>query len=99
MRSEPPHTVTSPLILQQLHWLPVKQRIEPKHVLLTFNAIHNPAPPYLSDLFKFTFNLCALLLIFYCCCTSFYCDCAASARVLKDASESNHRCPSGPHDT
>ncbi|XP_026232491.1 olfactory receptor 2A5-like [Anabas testudineus] len=30
-------------VLQQLHWLPVKYRID-------FKAIHNLAPPYLSDL-------------------------------------------------
>uniref|UniRef100_A0A3Q3EBG2 Reverse transcriptase domain-containing protein n=1 Tax=Labrus bergylta TaxID=56723 RepID=A0A3Q3EBG2_9LABR len=37
-------------ILQQLHWLPVKQRIIFKLLLYTFKAIHNLAPPYLSDL-------------------------------------------------
>ncbi|KAK0132534.1 hypothetical protein N1851_032613 [Merluccius polli] len=37
-------------ILQQLHWLPIKHRIEFKILLFTFKAIHNLAPPYLSDL-------------------------------------------------
>ena len=37
-------------VLQQLHWLPVKSRINYKILLLTFKAIHNLAPTYLSDL-------------------------------------------------
>uniref|UniRef100_A0A671W446 Reverse transcriptase domain-containing protein n=1 Tax=Sparus aurata TaxID=8175 RepID=A0A671W446_SPAAU len=37
-------------VLQQLHWLPVKSRIDFKILLLTFKAIHNLAPPYLSNL-------------------------------------------------
>ena len=37
-------------ILQQLHWLPVKYRIDFKILLLTFKALHNLAPPYLTDL-------------------------------------------------
>ncbi|KAK0151427.1 hypothetical protein N1851_007280 [Merluccius polli] len=37
-------------ILQQLHWLPIKHRIEFKILLFTFKAIHNLAPSYLSDL-------------------------------------------------
>lgn len=39
-------------ILQQLHWLPVKFRIQFKILLYTFKAIHNLAPPYLSDLLR-----------------------------------------------
>ncbi len=35
-------------VLYYLHWLPVKYRIE--ILLLTFKALHNSAPPYLSDL-------------------------------------------------
>uniref|UniRef100_A0A8C6KRX0 Reverse transcriptase domain-containing protein n=1 Tax=Nothobranchius furzeri TaxID=105023 RepID=A0A8C6KRX0_NOTFU len=38
-------------VLQQLHWLPVTSRIQFKILLYTFKAIHNLAPPYLSDLF------------------------------------------------
>uniref|UniRef100_A0A8C4SSR3 Reverse transcriptase domain-containing protein n=1 Tax=Erpetoichthys calabaricus TaxID=27687 RepID=A0A8C4SSR3_ERPCA len=37
-------------VLQQLHWLPVQFRIQFKILLLIFKAIHNLAPPYLSDL-------------------------------------------------
>lgn len=37
-------------VLQQLHWLPVKFRIDFKILLYAFKAIHNLAPPYLSDL-------------------------------------------------
>ncbi|KAG1925393.1 hypothetical protein F2P79_025577 [Pimephales promelas] len=37
-------------VLQQLHWLPVQFRIQFKILLHTFKAIHNLAPPYLSDL-------------------------------------------------
>uniref|UniRef100_A0AAZ1XVH5 Reverse transcriptase domain-containing protein n=1 Tax=Oreochromis aureus TaxID=47969 RepID=A0AAZ1XVH5_OREAU len=41
-------------VLQELHWLPVKSRIIFKLLLLTFKAIHNLAPPYLSDLLTTT---------------------------------------------
>lgn len=37
-------------ILQQLHWLPVKQRIIFKILLITFKAVHNMVPSYISDL-------------------------------------------------
>ncbi|KAK0133398.1 hypothetical protein N1851_031083 [Merluccius polli] len=37
-------------ILHSLHWLPIKQRITFKILLLTFKALHHLAPPYLSDL-------------------------------------------------
>ena len=37
-------------VLQHLHWLPIKDRISYKVLLFTFMAIHNLAPPYLSDL-------------------------------------------------
>lgn len=37
-------------VLQQLHWLPIQFRIQFKVLLLTFKAIHNLSPPYLSDL-------------------------------------------------
>lgn len=37
-------------VLRQLHWLPIKHRIDYKILLHTFKAIHNLAPPYLSDL-------------------------------------------------
>ncbi len=37
-------------VLQQLHWLPVKYRVEFKILLLTYKALHNLAPQYLSQL-------------------------------------------------
>jgi hypothetical protein len=39
-------------ILIELHWLPVKQRIEYKLLLLTFKALNGSAPSYLSNLIK-----------------------------------------------
>ena len=36
--------------LRRLHWLPVRQRIAFKTLLLTFKCIHGMAPSYLSDL-------------------------------------------------
>ena len=37
-------------VLKELHWLPVEQRITFKVLLLTFKALNNLAPPYLSQL-------------------------------------------------
>uniref|UniRef100_A0A3B1JSL1 Reverse transcriptase domain-containing protein n=1 Tax=Astyanax mexicanus TaxID=7994 RepID=A0A3B1JSL1_ASTMX len=37
-------------VLQNLHWLPVKYRIQFKILLLTYKALNNLAPPYLSNL-------------------------------------------------
>ena len=39
-------------VLQNLHWLPVKERINFKILLTTYKALHNLAPPYLSDLLE-----------------------------------------------
>ena len=39
----------SPL-LQQLHWLPIQQRVEYKAATLVFKCLHDMAPEYLSDL-------------------------------------------------
>ena len=36
-------------ILQDLHWLPVKERITYKLLLLTYKSINNMAPQYLTD--------------------------------------------------
>ena len=36
--------------LQQLHWLPVKERSEYKILTISYKALHNMAPKYLSDL-------------------------------------------------
>ena len=38
--------------LKELHWLPVKYRIEFKILILTFQAIHGLAPEYLCDLIQ-----------------------------------------------
>ena len=37
-------------VLKDLHWLPVRERITFKLLLLTYKAQHNLAPAYLSDL-------------------------------------------------
>ena len=37
-------------VLRNLHWLPVKHRINFKILLITFKALNNLAPSYLSDL-------------------------------------------------
>ena len=37
-------------VLKQLHWLPVKYRIEHKVLSHTFKALHNESPSYISDL-------------------------------------------------
>ena len=39
-------------ILKALHWLPVKQRIQYKALLLTYKVIHKLAPRYLEDLVR-----------------------------------------------
>jgi len=36
-------------VLQQLHWLPVHQRVKFKLAVLVYKAFNNLAPPYLSD--------------------------------------------------
>ncbi len=47
-------------VLQRLHWLPVKYRIDFKILLLTFKALHNLAPPYLTDLLHIYTPPCTL---------------------------------------
>ncbi|XP_068561742.1 LOW QUALITY PROTEIN: uncharacterized protein [Cebidichthys violaceus] len=37
-------------VLQNLHWLSIQQIIHFKILLITYKALHNLAPPYLSDL-------------------------------------------------
>ena len=39
-------------VLEDLHWLPVAQRIHYKILLLTFKALQGLAPAYLSELLK-----------------------------------------------
>ena len=43
------HCVLTPT-LERLHWLPVNFRITYKLLLLTYKALHNQAPQYLTDL-------------------------------------------------
>ena len=45
-------------VLKQLHWLPVKARIEHKLLTLTFKAVHGQAPSYLSELISHCPTLC-----------------------------------------
>ena len=40
----------TPILRDQLHWLPIEQRIHFKILLLTYKAFHGIAPSYLSDL-------------------------------------------------
>ena len=47
----------SPL-LQDLHWLPVKQHIDFTIILITFKILHNVFPPYLSCLISFKSPSC-----------------------------------------
>ena len=35
---------------KRLHWLPVKQRIVFKLLLITYKAVHGLAPPYICEL-------------------------------------------------
>ena len=39
-------------VLIDLHWLPVKQRIQFRLLCLTYKALHGLAPEYISDLLK-----------------------------------------------
>ncbi|XP_041959638.1 uncharacterized protein LOC121718626 [Alosa sapidissima] len=39
-------------VLLQLHWLPVTQRVQFKILLLTYKALHNLAPNYITDLLE-----------------------------------------------
>ena len=45
----PKHCHITPL-LQQLHWLPIRQRIEFKILLITYKVLQGSAPKYLIDL-------------------------------------------------
>ena len=37
-------------ILKELHWLPVRERIQFKILLITYKALHGLAPQYITDL-------------------------------------------------
>ena len=39
-------------VLQNLHWLPIPKRFQFKVLLITFKALHNLVPSYLSDLLQ-----------------------------------------------
>jgi hypothetical protein len=39
-------------ILKELHWLPVRFRVEYKVILMTYKALNGLAPPYISDLLQ-----------------------------------------------
>ena len=39
-------------VLKSLHWLPVRERIDFKVLLLTYKALHGLAPEYLTELIK-----------------------------------------------
>lgn len=43
-------------VMEQLHWLPIWERIEYKILLLTYKSLHDQAPIYLSDLLKLRTN-------------------------------------------
>ncbi|XP_068597914.1 uncharacterized protein [Brachionichthys hirsutus] len=47
-------------VLKNLHWLPVPQRIQFKVLLITFKALHNLPPPYLTDLLHHHTPSCSL---------------------------------------
>ena len=40
-------------MLQQLHWLPVEFRIDFKMLMLTYKALNNQVPDYISELLTF----------------------------------------------
>ena len=40
----------TPILRDELHWLPIRARIEFKIALLTYKALHNQAPQYLSSM-------------------------------------------------
>ncbi|CAI9624831.1 unnamed protein product, partial [Staurois parvus] len=44
------HSVSSTPLCQSLHWLPVAQQIKFKTLTMTYKAIHNTAPTYITDL-------------------------------------------------
>ena len=41
-------------VLRRLHWLPIKQRITHKILLLTYKALNGTAPKYIGDLQPYT---------------------------------------------
>ena len=47
-------------VLQELHWLPVRKRIDYKILTLTYRCLHDLAPVYLSELLELYVPSCAL---------------------------------------
>lgn len=80
-------------ILQQLHWLPVKFRIDLKILMLTYKALNNQAPDYISELLtlykpsRALRSSCQMLLVVPKTKTKLYGDrsFAASAPILWNA--------------
>ena len=44
----------TPILRDNLHWLPVAYRIDYKIAVLTYNALHNMAPSYLTEMCRLT---------------------------------------------
>jgi len=42
----------TPVLKNDLHWLPIKSRIDYKIALLVFKSLHNLAPSYLAEMFE-----------------------------------------------
>ena len=49
-------------MLQQLHWLPVEFRIDFKMLMLTYKALNNQFPDYISELLTFHKRSFALII-------------------------------------
>jgi hypothetical protein len=47
-RSAKHHSITS--IMKQLHWLPIKQRVQFKIATITWKSLHSQAPSYIDEL-------------------------------------------------
>ena len=47
-------------IMRDLHWLPIRERINSKVLLLTFKALHGLAPQYLRSLISIKTSCCNL---------------------------------------
>ena len=51
-------------VLRRLHWLPVRQRITYKILLLTYKALNGMAPKYIADLFQTLYSDEAVTIVF-----------------------------------
>jgi hypothetical protein len=71
-------------VLFNLHWLPIKYRIQFKIIIITFKAIHSTAPSYLQDLVNCTKHsryslrsndeilMCACFFCFFLFCLAYF---------------------------